>query len=218
MLKGRRGFYYLQEEDYNEILDSSNKFLAVVFGDPEKTFVFAKDSLRTSFDGLSLNLREGKKPKWYFDIREDNGRYYLKVHSHGAQEQGIDNYLNKWDQIEDFKHLHEETLKRDNPNYWILVVTDKPAQDLTAKQILVTRMNDRFWGLNARTPSRALLRKDVIFCYGAREFLGTGILDSDPVELTQEQRNHFSHSNEVFKSDFGVSLRQTELWKDPKPV
>jgi MoxR-like ATPase len=219
-LKGRRGFYYLQEEDYNEILDSSNKFLAVVFGDPEMTFVFAKDSLKTFFYGLSLNLREGKKPKWYFDIREDNGRHYLKVRSHGTQQHNIDNYLNKWDQIDYFKHLHEESLKGDKPNHWILVVTDKPEQNLTAKQIVTTRINDRFWGLNTKTPYRTLLRKDdrVIFSYGSREFLGTAILDSDAFELREEQRNQFSHNDEFFKTDFGVRLKDAELWEDPKPV
>jgi hypothetical protein len=48
-------------------------------------------------------------------------------------------------------------------------------------------MNDKIWGLNARTPYRTLLRKDdkVIFSYGAKGFLGT--LDSDPFELTEEQ-------------------------------
>jgi hypothetical protein len=167
ILKDHRGFYYLQEEDYKEILDSSNRFFAVVFGDPEKTFVFTKDSLKTFFDDRSLTLPEGRKPKWYFDIREDNERHYLKVRSPGTKEHNIDNYLNKWDQIEDFKPFHEETYKGDSPNHWILVVTDKSEQNLIAKQILTTRINDKFWGLNAITPYRSLLRKDdkVIFSY-----------------------------------------------------
>jgi hypothetical protein len=118
------------------------------------------------------------------------------------------------------KPFYEETHKTDNPNYWILVVTDKLEQDLTAKQILTTRMNDKFWGLNAKTPSRTLLRKNdrVVFSYGAKEFLGTAVLDSDPFELTEEQANQFSHGNEFFKTNFGVRLRETELWEDPKPV
>jgi hypothetical protein len=72
-------------------------------------------------------------------------------------------------------------------------------------------MNDKFWGLNARTPYRTLLRKDdrVIFSYGAKEFLGTAILDSDAFELTEEQRNQFSHGDEFFKTDFGIRLKDT---------
>ena len=156
ILKDHRGFYYLQEEDYKDILDSSDRFFAVVFGNPEKTFIFTKDSLKTLFDGLQLTLREGKKPKWYFDIRKDSDGHYLKVHSPGSNEQNIDNHLNKWDQIEDFKPFYEAAYIGENPNYWILVVTDKLEQNLTAKQILTTRMNDKFWGLNARTPYRTL--------------------------------------------------------------
>jgi MoxR-like ATPase len=219
-LKDNRGFYHLQKDDYNEILDNANRYFAVVFGNPEKTFVFTKESLRNFFSNTSAISQEGKKPKWYFDIREDNDRYYLKVHSPITEEQNIDNHLNRWDQIEDFKPFYEETYKTDIPNYWIFVVTDKSEQDLNAKQILATRMEDKLWGLNAKTPSRTLLRKNdrVVFSYGAKEFLGTGILDSDPFELTEEQRNQFSHDNEFLKTNFGVRLRDTEFWQDPKHV
>jgi hypothetical protein len=219
-LKDHRGFYHLQEEDYNEILDNANLYFAVVLGSPENTFVFPKESLKVLFSGASATSQEGKKPKWYFDIREDNGRHYLKVHSPGSNEQNIDDYLNRWDQIEDFKPFYDEPHKTNSPNYWILVVTDKRQQNLTAKQILTTRMSDKFWGLNARTPSRTLLRKDdkVIFSYGAKEFLGLATLESDPFELTEEQRNQFSHGDEFFKTDFGVRLKDTELWEDTKSV
>jgi len=101
ILKDHRGFYHLQKDDYNEILNDINRYFAVVFGNPEKIFIFPKESLRNFFNNTSTILQEGKKPKWYFDIREENDRYYLKVHSPGTQEQNIDNHLNKWDQIED---------------------------------------------------------------------------------------------------------------------
>jgi rhodanese-related sulfurtransferase len=38
-----------------------------------------------------------EKAKVVLDIREDGERHYLKVHSPGAKEQNIDNYLNKGD-------------------------------------------------------------------------------------------------------------------------
>jgi hypothetical protein len=108
------GFYYLQEEAYKDIVDNANRFFAVVFGNPETTFVFSKEDLKSFFGGSSLTSGEGKKPKWYFDIREDNDKYYLKIHSKGTNEVAIDNYLNKWDQIEDFKQLNlsERSSKR----------------------------------------------------------------------------------------------------------
>ena len=174
ILRDHRGFYHLQEDEYKDIADSPNQHFAVVYGSPENTFVFPKEAVATFFSGYPFASREGEKPKWYFDIHEDNGSYYLKVHSVGAKEQKIDNYLNKWDQIEDLKPFYDGSYRAGSPNYWILVVTDKLEQNLTAEQILTTRLNDRFWGLNARTPSRTLLRIDdkVIFSYGAKEFLG----------------------------------------------
>ena len=140
-----------------------------------------------------------------FDIREDNDRYYLKVHSHGAQQQNIDNYINQWDQVKDFKHLHEETLKGDNPNHWILVVTDKPEQNLTAKQIITTRINDKFWGLNARTPYRTFIKKrgqSDFFAWSERAHL-----DRDEITLEDEDRKikepvaRFLKSYAVFITD-----------------
>jgi rhodanese-related sulfurtransferase len=99
-----------------------------------------------------------EKAKVVLDIREDSERHYLKVHSPGAKEQNIDNYLNKWDLIEDFKPFYEQIHREDNPNYWVMVVTDKPEQNFTAKQIVTTRMNDKFWGFNARVSHRTLLK------------------------------------------------------------
>jgi hypothetical protein len=111
-LKDHRGFYHLQEEDYREIMDNANRYFAVVFGSPENTFIFPKESLKAFFSGGPITSQEAKTPKWYFDIREDNDRYYLKVHAPETEEHNIDNYLNKWDQIEDFKPFYEE--KRDS--------------------------------------------------------------------------------------------------------
>jgi hypothetical protein len=54
-------------------------------------------------------------------------------------------------------------------------------------------MNDKFWGLNASIPSRPLLRRNdkVIFSHGAREFLGTATLDSDSLELPEQEKAFF---------------------------
>jgi hypothetical protein len=223
ILKDRRGFYNLQEEDYKDIVNNTNRFFAVVLGDPEKTFVFPREGLKTFFDGHPLTYpstsQGGNKPKWYFDIREEDDKHYLRLRSGETNEINIDNYLNKWDQIEDFKHLSERS-EHTAPNYWMLVVKDQPEQNLTASQVLVTRMNDKFWGLNARTPSRVLLRRNdkVIFSHGAREFLGTATLDSDSFELPEQEKAFFSHGQDIFEADFGIKLRDTVIWHQQKPV
>lgn len=59
--------------------------------------------MKTLFEHSPLTFQERKKPKWYFDIGMDNDRYYLEIHSGGRKEININNYLNKWDQIEDLK-------------------------------------------------------------------------------------------------------------------
>jgi|SRR6188472_2155711 len=76
ILKDHRGFYHLLEDQYKDIVDNSNRFLAVVFGSVENTFVFPKEKVATFFNGYPVTSREGKTPRWYFDIREDNKNYY----------------------------------------------------------------------------------------------------------------------------------------------
>ena len=76
-------------------------------------------------------------------------------------------------------------------NYWIFVVTDQPK--FLAEDIYRTRMNDKFWGLNKRTPYRKALKKGdkVIFSQGAKMFLGTAILDSMRLSsMTNKKTNY----------------------------
>jgi hypothetical protein len=66
ILKDERGFYYLQEEDQKDIVENDRRFLAAVFGNPEKTFVFPKEARKTLFGSYPLTLQEGKKTKMVF--------------------------------------------------------------------------------------------------------------------------------------------------------
>ena len=106
VLQDDRGFYYLQERDQKDIIEKGKRFFVVVFGEPENSFVFPKEAVKTIFSGYPLTLQAGKKPKWYFDIRQEkDGSHYLKIHSGEAKDVNIDNYHKKWDQIDDFKTL-----------------------------------------------------------------------------------------------------------------
>ena len=116
ILKDHRGFYHLQEDEYKDLVDNPDRYFAVVFGVPEKTFVFSKEAVVAFFNRYPSISREGERPKWYFDIRKDNGNYYLKVHSAGAKEQNIDNYMNKWDQIKDVRERHQKPSNIDREN------------------------------------------------------------------------------------------------------
>jgi hypothetical protein len=58
----------------------------------------------------------------------------------------------------------------------------------------------------------------VIFAQGARIFLGTASLDSDPFELNSTQKDAFSHGIEFYKTQYGVMLSDIATWQDPKKL
>jgi hypothetical protein len=73
-----------------------------------------RKALEDIFNGYPLTLQQGKKPAWYFDVRKYNEKHYLKIHSNEVTEQEIDKYLNRWDQIEDFKGKQKTSWKEEN--------------------------------------------------------------------------------------------------------
>jgi len=106
-------------------------------------------------------------------------------------------------------------------NYWIFIVSDQPKLKMSASDIYQIRMNDHFWGLNNNTPNRKQLKQGdrVIFCHGAKRFLGTAKLASDPFKLTSEQKIKYSHGqNDFFMPEYGVELSDIEIWTETKQV
>lgn len=101
----RGAFYYLQEEDYHDIQKNPNWYFVAVYDKPETSLVLPGETLKEIFEGKPLTYQKNKKPKWYFDIREKDGRYSLVLHHGGAKEHGITSYLNRWKQISDFAGL-----------------------------------------------------------------------------------------------------------------
>ncbi len=81
-------------------------------------------------------------------------------------------------------------------------------------------MKDRFWGLHEHTPYRKHIKKGdkIIFARGARTFLGTASLDSDPFELNNIQKDAFSHGIEFYTAQYGVMLSDITTWQDPKKI
>jgi MoxR-like ATPase len=219
-LDNNYGYYHLVKRNYDTIINSQNVYFAIVYKEPKITFVFNKNELEEIFGNYEPTIPKNRPPRWHFDIRQSEGHHYLKLHNKQAKEYNIDNYLNKWDQIEDFKLLHERPNAGEKPNHWLFIIADRPKENLTAQQILETRMNDKFWGLNRGTPLRTLLRKDdkVIFSHGAKKFLSTAILDSDSFELKEEEKNLYSHGQDLFRTEFGVKLKDIDIWDTEKSV
>jgi hypothetical protein len=137
-LKNDRGLYHLDKQHYEEIVSNANQYFAVVFDDPKNTFVFPKIVLTNIFERYPVTGEKGKRPRWYFDIRQDKNKYFLKVHSHGAQEVNINRYLNGWDQIKDFKAANKLIV---NESILPLLVDESHRLDQKASNSYVTSVN-----------------------------------------------------------------------------
>ncbi len=108
---------------------------------------------------------------------------------------------------------------------WIFITTNRKVDDrtYTAREIYRQRMQDGFWGLAERTPNRSNLQPGdrVVFYLGIPErvFAGTAIVDSPSYQLSDPERERVSHSNlPVFDTEYGIRLRDIEVWADPKFV
>lgn len=109
-------------------------------------------------------------------------------------------------------------------NYWIFTAAphSSDSESYTARQIYERRMEDRFWGLGARTPYRKAVRKgDQVVFYIARPesaFVGTARLASDCFALNPEEQSRLSHGSAFFTPEYGVWLDAIERWEKSHPV
>ena len=108
--------------------------------------------------------------------------------------------------------------------YWVFIVTGHKVggEELAPEQILQTRFNDGFWGLGEQTPNRKHLRKNdqVIFYVGSprKAFVASARLDSDSFQLSSKERERLGHGKAFFTSEYGVYLRDQEIWARPVPA
>jgi hypothetical protein len=49
----------LLEKDQKNIIENEKRFFVAVFGEPENSFVFPNEAVKTIFSGYSLTLQEG---------------------------------------------------------------------------------------------------------------------------------------------------------------
>jgi hypothetical protein len=83
-----------------------------------------------------LTFPHNRLPCWYFTIQENDNQYLLKIHHSEAKEYNISQYLNKWDQIEDFKIIKNNDNTRDSdskyfPQYFLVQVNRPGSKNLT---------------------------------------------------------------------------------------
>jgi len=109
-------------------------------------------------------------------------------------------------------------------NYWIFTVKGGILgnETHTGEEIFNQRMEDQFWGLGERTPNRQNLSegdKVVFYIAAPRKFFrGTAILASCSFTLNASQRQQYGHGTEFYENDYGVLLKEVEVWSQPKAI
>lgn len=107
---------------------------------------------------------------------------------------------------------------------WIFIATNRKTdgRDYTAREIYERRMHDNFWGLGERTPNRRNIQPGdrIVFYLGTPEcvFAGTAIADSPSYKLSQGECRKVSRGDRVFYAEYGVNLRDIEIWETSKRV
>lgn len=109
-------------------------------------------------------------------------------------------------------------------NHWIFTATPHKGDgySLSSQDIYNTRMADRFWGFNLTTPNLRKLRPGdkVVFYLGRpkKAFAGTATLGTAATELTDEQKEHYSHGISFYRPDVGVFVEDIDIWPASKHV
>ena len=100
----RTYWFGLDKNIYDELIEMPVSYMSLSLSNPEKTFVLPKHKLREIFDGQSTKKRPGRDTdRWLFHISEKNERHLLKFNNVDKTHKIEDDYLNNWEQIEDFK-------------------------------------------------------------------------------------------------------------------
>jgi len=108
--------------------------------------------------------------------------------------------------------------------FWIFTTTNQKHSGgvLSAREIYKHRMADKFWGLGERTPNRRTLKAtdSIVFYVGQPEctFTGTAVLATESFMLSKEHRQLYWHDNPIFHTEYGVQLRDINVWESPVPV
>jgi hypothetical protein len=108
--------------------------------------------------------------------------------------------------------------------HWIFTVTSHKGDgySVTPEDIYNTRMGDRFWGLNKKTPNLRNLQKGdkVVFYLGQPEkaFAGTATLASASFEPDEGEKDQLGHGISFYRPDVGVHLADVDKWVERKPV
>ncbi|HEX5186070.1 MAG TPA: hypothetical protein VFV86_04190, partial [Nitrososphaeraceae archaeon] len=120
---GEYGFYHFLKNNFENLLNSNKSFFAVVYDNPEITFLIPKDSLASIFKN-DLITNESESPRWYFYIRKSiDNKYFIDFRKENVRPIDITDYLNKWNQIDDIGQIDKREVQ------YFLVQVNRPGSE-----------------------------------------------------------------------------------------
>lgn len=122
--EGEYGFYHFFKNNFESLLNSNKSFFAIVYDNPEITFLIPTDSLTSIFKN-DLITDESESPRWYFYIRPIDNKYFIDFHKKNVDKIDITNYLKKWDQIDDVAQIDKR-----EPQYFLVQLSDRGSENV----------------------------------------------------------------------------------------
>jgi hypothetical protein len=99
------GFYALTFKKYDDIISRQNAFYAILLENAEKMFVLPSNKVKDIFSQID----PGKDKEWHYHVNQQDGSYILKPNNDPrdiSEIHHIETYLNKWNQVEDYKERY----------------------------------------------------------------------------------------------------------------
>jgi len=96
------GWYDLGFKEYEKLIANSNYYYLIILDKPESTFVLPHDKVK----GIFSEVSPGADNEWHYKVRQKNGHYILRPsndHRDSSNIHYVEDFLNKWGQIEDLK-------------------------------------------------------------------------------------------------------------------
>ncbi|AFU57245.1 hypothetical protein Ngar_c02970 [Candidatus Nitrososphaera gargensis Ga9.2] len=120
-------WFGLDEDIFNEFITNPKFFLCILLDNPATTYVLPKNIVLKIFKGKPTKKRPGRDTeRWLFAIRIKEDKCILKLNN-VDEVNDITPFLNKWDQIDDFKNsgIQSEAQSPSSDTY-LLLRKEKP--------------------------------------------------------------------------------------------
>lgn len=162
------GYYHLVKRNFDEIIKNPKSFFAIVYDHPKNTFVLAGSLVKQIFENERLVYPRNRPPKWHFKIVKKESKFILDFDRKGSRTEDVTPYLNKWDQIKDFKDRQKISIEEPVESIqYFLVQVNKPGSENLLNNLTYEHPN---WHKTPRDRDHGMVRKgDLLLVYFARQ-------------------------------------------------